>query len=169
MKAIPHEKLPRNFSSRAKSSITPFKERHKLTPTGVEGGVQGAQPNKRTTSESLVWETDASQVCSGQFHLMVPTSCSEDAGLLGREAKIKTNPRQGNKRKRIKVGKRNEIISVFRFFAFYINLARLVRSLSTYPLATASVTYFALQEAACLFLPRIVDVKCYSTCIFSHH
>jgi hypothetical protein len=53
---------------------TPFTEQCKLTLTRIDRGVggPGVQLNKRaSTLESLVWETDASQVLNWQFHEIV--------------------------------------------------------------------------------------------------
>ena len=61
MKAIPCEKLPRNWRFPKTVCTTPFREQHKRVLTRIERGVggPGAQLSKRTsTLESLVWEID---------------------------------------------------------------------------------------------------------------
>ena len=71
MKAIPCEKLPRNWRFPTTVCTTPFREQHKQALTRIERevGGPGAQLSKRTsTLESLVWEIDASQVLNWQLH-----------------------------------------------------------------------------------------------------
>ena len=71
MKAIPCEKLPRNWRFPTTVCTTPFREQHKQALTRIERevGGPGAQLSKRTSKlESLVWEIDASQVFNWQLH-----------------------------------------------------------------------------------------------------
>ena len=118
MKAIPCEKLPRNWRFPTTVCTTPFREQEKWALTRIERevGGPGAQLNKRTsTLESLVWEIHASQVLNWQPHEMVPAkyyvSMSTvkrppwDAGLLGRVANKKQYLRLANKRKRLRWAK----------------------------------------------------------------
>ena len=65
MKAIPCDKLPRNWRFPTTVGTTPFREQHKWALTRIERevGGPGAQLSKMTSIlESLVWEIDASQV-----------------------------------------------------------------------------------------------------------
>ena len=93
MKAIPCEKLPRNWRSCTTVRTIPFTE---LSLTRIERGVggPGAQLSKRTsTLVCIVWETDASSpqlAASLNSTRKTPVSTStvkrrlRDAGLLGR-------------------------------------------------------------------------------------
>ena len=65
IKAIPCEKLPRNWRFPTTVCTTCFREQHKRALTRIEKevGSPGAQQSKRTSKlESLVWEIDATQV-----------------------------------------------------------------------------------------------------------
>ena len=92
MKAIPCEKLPRNWRSRTMLCTTPFKEQCKRSLTRIERGVggPGAQLSKRTsTLVSSLRNRQVQLAASLNSTRKTPVSTSTvkrrllDAGLLG--------------------------------------------------------------------------------------
>ena len=115
MKAIPCEKLPRNWRFPT-TGVYYFLQRTALMGSNQNRKRSGRPRCKRTSiSEFLVWEIDASQVLNwaaslnGTRKTSVSTSTVKrwlwDAGLLGRMAKKKPYLRLANKRKRLRWAK----------------------------------------------------------------